>query len=313
MILAVCLSLLVCQLDAKPKPSIDRGQIVARVGSKVITLADIDLQLGRSSSADGSLKELPVAVKLATIHLIAQQLQSLETLKNSNSIVASTEVDHWLEETYPSGDQKNGAQIARAKALDAGVSEASFRELLQWRLSWQKYLNLHLTPTNLKKQFQNQPSRFDGTRFSIEHLFIPTLPGKSAQRSAARVRLDDLRSQLTSGELTFQNAASQLQSEKLSDGKFGPMWIGGNGPLHPGVVDATIKLDSNEISPVFDSPAGVHLVRLIAKEPGTKQLEDVTDDVRRHMLLHLLEFSANQSARDMPLTVLESATLKVPQ
>ncbi len=306
------ISLASAQPTSGKQPTDDRQQIVARLGEQPITRAEVDFQLGRTPAADGSMAELPESILLATIHMISQQRRSLETLKKSGGAVSPSEVDTWLEKNNPALEGQSGSAIAKSTAESAGIEESAFRNLLTWRISWQRYLAKHLTPDNMHKHFEKQLPRFNGTRFRIEHIYFPAMPGDSPERTLARQQLIELRQQVVSGDTKLDAGVKQLNQRdqskhKSASAKLESLWASGTGPLHPAVMDSVIELQPMEMSKVFSTPVGEHLVRVLEVETGTKKLDEVTSDVRRHMLLYLLDYSARQSAAKFPLVVERAA------
>lgn len=69
----------------------------------------------------------------------------------------------------------------------------------------------------------------------------------------------------------------------------------------PTVIDRVMKTPVGKMSEPFDSSQAVHLVRVMAIEPGIGTFEQAKEDVRKHMLLYLLNFLADQSAKSLPL------------
>ncbi len=299
----------------------DAQQVVARVGDQPITLAEVYFQLGKQPAPDGSMIETPLAILMTTIHIIAQQRRSLVTLEKSGSAVADKVVDSWLEENNPALEGQTGKEIAILTAKSAGVSEQSLRQLLTWRISWQRYLAKHLTTENIQKHFNKQPGRFDGSRYRVEHVFVSVLPGNSSDRMKAQTLLNSIRPQLADGQMTFAQAVkltkSQFKPELVTknitsdNSDIEPQWTSGSGPLHPWLIDEIVKLRPKEISVVISTPLGEHLIRLLEVEPGNRKLEDAIADIRRHMLLYLLDFTANQHVDRLPLVIDESLVTSV--
>ncbi len=69
----------------------------------------------------------------------------------------------------------------------------------------------------------------------------------------------------------------------------------------PRIVDEVLKTSVGAISEPFDSATAIHIVRVLNVEPGSRTLSEAQDDVRKHMLVYLLEFHAGKHASDMPL------------
>ncbi len=278
------------------------------MGEHLITQADVDLALGRTASGRNDLAEVPEPVLMTSVEIIAQRLQAMESLKRSGKRVSDEVIDKWLLENSPPDLKLTAAQALTARAEAAQVAPASYREFLAFRLSWQAYLQTALTDKNIEKHFNNQKSRFDGSRFEVEHLWLAVPPGKSPARSDAHKKLNELRLKVVADELTMAQASQSLlepsaddKTKELAAKEVGPVWITGGGPLMPRIVDEVLKTPAGKISEPFDSATAVHLVRVIKIERGSRKLSEVQDDVRKHMLVYLLEFHAAKNASELPL------------
>lgn len=275
-------------------------RLLASVGDVLITQADVDLSLGRTASGQSELPPIPEPVLMSSVDLIARQRQALESLKRSKKRVSDTAIDKWLLENSPPELKLTADQALGARAEAAKVSKENYREFLAFRLSWQAYLQNMLSDTNLEKHFANQKPRFDGTRFQVEHVWIAAPPGKSSTRQSAHQRLSQLREQVANGKLSMAEVGKEVASE-AGEKAAASLWMTGSGPLMPTVIDHVLKTPAGKVTEPFDSAQAVHMVRVIAIEPGQQTLADAKENVRKHMLLYLLDFLASQSAKEMPL------------
>ena len=286
----------------------DPKRVLASVGDQLITQADVDLASGRTASGRNDLPEVPQHILMASVDFLAQRRQALESLKRSGKRVSDSAIDKWLVDNSPAELKLTAAQALGARAEASQVSVESYREFLAFRLSWLEYLKTAVSEKNIEKHFNNQKSRFDGTRFEVEHVWIAVPPGKSTMRTEAHKKLGELRLKLVAGSITAVQAAQSLlaadadaKTKEQVAKEVGPMWITGTGPLMPKIVDETLKTSAGQISEPFDSATAVHIVKVNKIEPGTRPLSEVQDEVRQHMLVYLLEFHANKTAAEMPL------------
>jgi len=292
----------------------EKAKVVARLGEQPITDRDVDFQLGRvAADSLEPLPELSPAILQSTIYLLAQQRQALQTLRSRSQAVGREDVERWLDEN---GQPVNGktilpADMLRKQAEKTGVSEANLRDHLAFRLSWQRYLQQQLTEKNVAKHFENQPQRFDGTRFLVSIADVAAPAGKSTRRDDVAELLTGVGNRLLSAELSWEDAAAELQDSELLKGSAGQfqvrkkLWVRGTGDLEPTIITAVMKLQPHGVSEPIHTPTGVHLVQLDAIEAGERGLEEVRDEVRVHMLIHLLEHLARPSESQLPLRALE--------
>lgn len=285
--------------DDQP-PKSEPTRVLASVGEQWITQGDVELALGRAGAAQADLPPVPEAVVMTTVDIIARQRQALATLARAKKRVSDAQIDAWLIDNSPAELKLSAEQALAVRAEAAHVTPESYRQFLAFRLSWQAYVQQTLTDKNIEKHFDKQKARFDGTRFQVEHIWLPAPPGASPARKAAHERLGQLREKIAAGELDFAKAGRELLGEEGEKGA-APQWLTGSGPLIPAVIDRAMETPVGQITQPFDSAQGVHLVRVLAREPGERTLAEAKEDVRKHVLLFLLDYLAGQSAQEMPL------------
>ena len=207
--------------------------------------------------------------------------------------------------------KSTAAEIIREQASKAGITESNVRDHLAFRLSWQRYLQQQLTEANVAKHFENQPKRFNGTRFKVTVADIAAPAGKSDRRNKLDETLKTEQSRLMSGDLSWKDLTTDLQKTELLQGQADKirvredLWARGTGDLEPTIISALMKMEPGTYSQPIHTPTGVHLVKLIEVEEGTKELSEALDEVRAHMLLHLLDHLARQSESQLPLKAVE--------
>jgi hypothetical protein len=303
--LAVCLSPVGPVRAEEPRT-------LATLGDVEITVADVDLQLGRAGSATARQQPLTPGVLMAAVDIIARQRRALATLTKQRKRVSDAEIARWLEENSPQDPQPSAAELLAAQAAATGVTPDALRDFLAFRLSWQAYIRQQMTEANLARHYKNQRPRFDGTRFLVQHAFISVPPGQSLQRDTARQWVEKLHAELAGGgrnpkadvandRPSFPVAVEKLAADVALEVTPEPVWVTGSGPVLPGVVDVILKLQAGDLSDVFETSQGVHVIQLQQLETGQRTLEDAKEEVRRHMLLHLLDFLAKSSEAELPL------------
>ncbi len=271
-------------------PSADRElKVLARTGAQSVLTEDLDYFLGRNGEED--LGEIPDSTLQNAIHVLALQRQALQTLQSQGLAVPDKAIDLWIRSAKPAETQKSVEEITVELCRPTGIAAEKLREHIQFRLSWARYLEKHLTEENLQKHFDRQKARFDGTRFKIDLVSIPVPAGRSSQRSAAHERLAKLRSSFPQSE---QPAATEYDISREK-------WVSGTGDVHPSIVDSLLECPPGGFSEPIDTATNVHLVRQLERTEGQLPLAKVSADVRAHMLIYLLEHLAQQSEARLPL------------
>jgi hypothetical protein len=270
---------------------------MAYLGQQPITRGEVDFVLGRAPQAD--LPPLTFAAAQTAIQLVATQRQALQTLREQKLAADRDQVARWIQSRafLPPGTTID--EMVREAARTHGIEEATYWELMAFRLSWKRYLARHLTLDNIARHFANQPARFDGTRFRIMRMSVAVPAGMSSRREQAVEQLGTVRSELRKSDID-PSALRQLASEhgwELSP----ETWVEGTGSLDPAAVTALLPLKVGEVTEPIHTAGGVHLIRLLDKQPGELQLDEVRDEVRTHLLVYLLDYLASWSAEQLPL------------
>lgn len=283
----------------------DAQRVVAEIGGQDITQAEVDFQLGRVP--DREWPELSFATLQATIQLIAWQRQALQTLRVHEQTASVDDVDDWiLQQDQGMPAPATVADFVAATCKRWNIDERTYRDLVEFRLSWRIYVSRHLNPENLQKHFSKQQRRFDGTRFQIDLLSRPSPAGDSPQRLTAAQELTDVRQRIVRNDITWDEAFNDLRREPGTQ-LISRQWVRGTGDLEPSLVDVLIEMAAEQdaqppqLSEVIHSASGVHLIRMHEIEFGTLQLEAVRDEVRAHMLVHMLQHLAQASQEALPL------------
>lgn len=210
----------------------------------------------------------------------------------------------------------------------SGIRRDALQRHLQWELSWNRYVARRVTDESLEKLYNLYPAEFDGRRRQLAHIVLPwtaagaedavvgngtsppqipvdreanraPLPWPRPLREGAEQRIATLasvRQQILAGELTFAAAAAQYsQGATAADG--GDLgWILRQGPLSEAVSQAAFRLKVGEISPPIVSPHGVHLLKVLAEEPGSLSFAQAKDHVKRVAIQELWQTIVQQES-----------------
>lgn len=294
-------------LRAQETISSEPEKLVGRLGNQPIRQGEIDFVLGRTLTlGEEKLSKLPFPVQQSTLHLLAQQLQALQTLRELKQAASLTEVRRWLLSTTPKDrPQPNADSILEGIGQTYGVEPDRLLEHMAFRLSWKTYLTKHLTEENVKKHFANQRARFDGTKFEVCFATSIVPAGASSQRENAVQVLEEfaLSSQGLEDDAWFARAKEWMQakSDEELGRQAGRKQVRGTGDVDPRLITPLLALEPGEWSEPIHTATGVHVLKLIQTLPGEAKLEEVKGDVRMHMLVFLLEHLASQSRDKLPL------------
>ncbi len=303
-------------------PSDAAPNVLAYLGQQPITRREVDFVLGRTglesselgnlnlgnlnlgnpeqgNPEQGSVPRLSFAAEQAAISLVACQKQALQTLRKQKLAANREQVERWIQSNIHSPNAATVDEMVAEIAQRHAIDEEVYWDLMAFRLSWKSYLAQHLTNANIARHFANQSARFDGTKFQVQLLSATVPAGKSARRDSETKELAAVRDGLAvktpaAGEL---EQLARDRNWQLSEEK----WIDGSGELDPLAIDAVLELKAGETSQPVHTASGVHLIRLIGRQPGDLELDQVRDEVRAHLLVYLLHYLASLSQDELPL------------
>ncbi|MCA9133201.1 MAG: peptidyl-prolyl cis-trans isomerase, partial [Planctomycetales bacterium] len=285
----------------------DLRQVMAHLGQRKITRGELELHRGGPLRAGPAAEAESTVVEQTALHLLALQGQALQTLRAHQLAASNEEVEAWITSHPPPQaahlpPNATVEQLIHAVCEQYEVEEFVYRDVIAFRLSWQRYLAKYLTEQNVGRHFKNQAARFDGTRFQVQQLSIAVPAGASAERERAAERLEQFRAAVVELDTEWDKRLARdfpHQAQPL------PMrWVRGTGDLDPHLIGALLATDVGGLTAVTHTATGVHLLRLLQREPGNLTVEDVSAEVRGHLLLFLLEHLAQQSQAKLPLRAL---------
>jgi len=176
-----------------------------------------------------------------------------------------------------------------------GLTPEEIRRSLAWQLSWKRYCEKYLTPANLEKYFDKGRRDFDGTQLRVAQiLFKLPADANDAAVSAAKDRAAKLRQEITSGKISFADAAKQNSEAPSKDAGGDNGWIERHRPMPEDFSRAAFALKKGEIAEPLVSPFGVHLITVLDEKPGTRTWRDAEPELRPAVTLYLFRWIADK-------------------
>ena len=252
----------------------DTAEVLAMVNRVPITRAELELEYlsrqipaeSRDRHRDQVLSEL-VERKLIAGFLAQRKIEVPERdlenqLATLRRVVAATDRDF-------------DAAIA-----ELGFSEESLRQHLSLPLAWNVYVRKTVTDEQLRQEFQQHRERYDGTRVRASQIVISVPRDAPAERwDDAETMLTAVRQEIVDGKLSFADAARQHSTSPSGrrGGDLGFFEYRGRLPID--ITSRAFETEPGELSSVFRTSFGVHLVTPTELRPGDLSLEDVREKV----------------------------------
>ena len=142
------------------------------------------------------------------------------------------------------------------------------------------------TEDELRAHYEEHRQRYTTPdRAQVRHILIKPASGQAGDKAAARSRLLDLKRQLEEGADFGHLAAahSECPSGKESGGNLG--WIS-EGTTVPEFDSVVFDMELGDISDVFETPLGCHIVEKMDEEQGEPLPFEAAEGRMRELLMH---------------------------
>lgn len=176
-----------------------------------------------------------------------------------------------------------------------GQTEGQFRDQQWWELSWQKYLDKHLTAATLQKYFEKNRRDFDGSELRVAHILLPA-PKEATAEDIAKLKMhaSALRADIIAKKLAFAEAA-KLHSKSPTAAAGGDIgWIQRHEPMPESFSTAAFQLQVDEVSQPVETTFGVHLIQCLEVKPGKRTWQDAADELRPAIIHYLFRWIADK-------------------
>ncbi len=195
-----------------------------------------------------------------TVDQVVQLLQDQEQLPAQREVI-QTLADLWINYTL----------LADEAARDSTFQSIELEPLVRMQLDQETLMQFGdsaipvdtaITETELRQLYERQaPS----ARLRARHILLTYPPqATQAQRDSVRAELESIRKRAVAGE-SFAALARRYSQDTGNAKKGGDLGEFGRGDLVPALENAAFKLQPGQISPIVESPFGLHIVKLEAK------------------------------------------------
>jgi parvulin-like peptidyl-prolyl isomerase len=250
---------------------------IASIDGQPVFLGELNLILAERLGVKKQ-KLATVEVRQAATAILIRRHLAMRTLRSkagaSLDVMIKKEADQFATELQRRGSSLN--QFAEERMAD----QRSLMSDLAWQTAWRQYMKSLMSEENLRKYFLQQRTRYDGSRWNISHLFVPTTDHDSASIKATSDRITDLANELraaASAEESFEAAAREYSQagSAAEGGKVG--WVQHEGDLPHSVMQAVRNSLVGEIAGPIRSPLGFHLLFVHEFQQGTTSFEELID------------------------------------
>jgi peptidyl-prolyl cis-trans isomerase SurA len=246
-------------------------KIVAQVGDEIVLLSDIQSQkiqmisegMNVSNTTDCQILEEMLYQKL----LINQaQIDSIDVPDDMVNAEMEQRI-RYFEEQIGGRDKLEefyGKSVAQIKAEFFGLIK---KRILAEKMEEKITENLIVTPSDVKAFYNSLPKDsipYINSKISVAHIVkYPAI--LDADKAKAKTKLEMYREDIVAGKKKFQTIAISYSDDPGSSIKGGDLGWQRKGTMVPEFEAALFELNPDEISPVFETQYGYHIIQMIER------------------------------------------------
>lgn len=265
-------------------------RVVVVVNDSIVTSKDVERaffplkqQLSQSLQGEELRAKLSEARKAVLEKIINQELMYQEALEKGIKI-KSADIDQAIEDIkvqFPS-------EAKFLEVLDVqGISLKAFRDNVKKQMYSKRYRqyfvlqDIRVFASEMNEFYEANKNKYlDPVEVRASQIFIPF--SLESDKAFARKKAEQVLTSLKSGE-SFEDLARQFSKGPNAD-KGGDLGFLKSGQMIKEVEDALKAMYIGDISPIVESSAGLHILKLTArKQPRQLPLAEVEEQVRQQV------------------------------
>jgi len=275
---ALCVLLAAAAVTAAERRLVEG--IVVRVNDRILTTENIRQRASEAAAETG--KPVTADSYREAIMRSVDELCMLERAEELKLEVSNDELTAAIkdlrEQNHVADDAAFEAQL-RGMGLTQEQLRAQIHDsILVNRLLKREVGDLPITEEELRQRFEREKSQYTlGERVHLEHIVfqVGDERGDEAAKTAAARRLV---AAARSGASFSALVRDQVVAGAGTGGDLGTVFVA---DMRSEVRDAVAKLKVGEVSDPFESPAGIHVIRLVERiAPTVRPFDEVERDLR---------------------------------
>ena len=200
------------------------------------------------------------------------------------------------------------------KLSETGFNEDSFRENLKQQLSAKKWLQekvldkITVTDSEIHVFYLKKISEFtEKEQVRTRHIVTKVSPKASQEEmDTAMNRMIEIKKELDMGADFIELAKQKSQDASAQNG--GDLGYFERGRLVSSYDDVAFKLAPGEVSEIFQSSFGLHIVKLVDKKPETIHSEA---EMKEQIAAHILKNKASAAVQETISSLKQDASIEV--
>lgn len=270
----VCLFFLGIHAFAQQKELMDK--VVAKIGDEYILLSEVQEQLAAAKDQKASL---PEGYECMLLDQIMVNKLILNQAKIDSVLAKDEEVETQLNARFDKILDYMGGNVDQfiqyygqtPAAMKEQMREDMRDQLIVDKMRQKILSDVSVTPAEVRDFFNKIPK--DSLPYFNQEVEIAEIVFKTkaneVEKNKSKTILEDLRQQIVSGQQPFEALAKKYSQDPGSGREGGDLGWAKRGKFVPEFEAQAFKLDEGQISPVFESEFGYHILQLIERRGNT--------------------------------------------
>jgi peptidyl-prolyl cis-trans isomerase SurA len=277
---SICFLIAVINTGSSQSQLVDK--VIAKIGSEVILLSEVEEEFAYAKSKDPSVSE---SIKCTIIdNMIANKLIVYHAKVDSVDIT-DEEVEAQLDYRMSSVlQQMNGDEAFFEEYYGANVEQMKDRyrddqrqKILSDKMQAKLMSEIDITPKEVKAFYDNvhvdSLPYFKSELEISEIVMVPVV--NDDQRKIALDKILDIKNKITSGEMTFGAAATKFSQDPGSAIREGDLGFAKRGSYVPEFEAAVFTMSKDELSDPIETKFGFHIIQLIERRGNSVRARHV--------------------------------------
>ncbi len=248
-------------------------KVISQVGSEILLLSDVEGQFAKIS--EDNKGNLPPDAKCIILENLMTQKLLVNQAKLDSIKVTDEEVESQMDarfETILSYMNNDVTQLESFYGQSVGQLKDELRtdmknQILTDRMRGKLMSDVLVTPADVKIFYDRIPvdslPYFNSEVEVSEVLYLPKV--SEEQKKIARDKVEDIRKQIVESNQDFAALAENYSEDPGSARTGGDLGWAKRGKFVAAFEAAAFKLEKNEISSVFESEFGYHIIQLLER------------------------------------------------
>lgn len=272
--------LLVMLLSTSISAQAPGDKAAAVVNGESILQSEVKLILDQRPLATPVPEEQARAIRRAALDMLIDDALMRQFLRKNVAPANPAEIEATVEKVKASLKEKN--KTLEEFLREEKQTEQQLRADIATEIQWKTYLSTKYTEVETRSYYEQNKPYFDMVRVRAGHILVRVSANDSiTDRQQARLRLENIRQEILSGKIQFQEAARKYSQCPSRDqggdiGFFSYKFM---------VVDpfarAAFNLRVGDMSDIVATDFGLHLIKVIDRDNGKPSSYDAMRDVVR--------------------------------